>query len=81
MPQRPSHALVTAFEHAKLFRIVHETILTYCGKFGRVAAHDVSRLYDRYLAWMEELPELIRLVGGRVDALPHVIFLQYVGCR
>lgn len=73
---RPSYALRTAFEHAKLFRIVHETILTYCGHNGRVSAFDVSLLYDRYLGWMEDLPELMRAGGGNEDVLPHVLFLQ-----
>lgn len=79
--KRPGHALATAFEHAKLFRLVHETILTFCGKNGRVSAHALSGLYDRFLGWMEELPEMIRGVSDEANAVPHVIFLQCVLCR
>ena len=76
MTNRPSQALVTAFEHAKLFRLVHETILSICGKHDRVTAYELSRLYDGYLGWMEDLPQSIREVDGKPEALPHVLFLQ-----
>lgn len=79
--KRSGHALITAFEHAKLFRLVHETILTYCGIHGQVTALELSRLYDLYIRWMEALFETIRVVREEDDSVPHVIFLQWVLCR
>lgn len=79
--RRPGHFLVTAFEHAKLFHLVHETILTYCGNRGRVAAVELFQLYDRYLRWLAELTESVRTVKEDDNPLPHVIFLQCVPCR
>lgn len=76
--KRPGHALLTAFEQAKLFSFVHETIVVYCGTHGRVKALALSRMYDQYLRWMEALPETIRVVKEEDDPLPHVIFLQCV---
>lgn len=71
---RPSHAVETASEHARLFRIVHETILCYCGSRGKVTAEALLKLYDRYLEWEQRLPPGFRDVDG--DCLPHVLFLQ-----
>lgn len=78
--KRPGHALITAFEHAKLFSLVHESILICCGTKGRVTAHALSRLYDQHLQWMKALPETIRGVREEDDPLPHVLFLQCVPC-
>ena len=71
-----SHALETASEHAKLFRIVHANILIYCGSRGKVDAQKLLELYERYLAWKEGLPPDIADLSG--EPLPHVLFLQYV---
>lgn len=79
--KRPGYALITAFEHAKLLRLVHETILTLCGTNGRVTALEISQMYDRFIQWMELLPETIRAVSEEDDPVPHVIFLQCVPCR
>ena len=80
MAKRPSRALITAFEHAKLLNLVHKTILTYCGTMGRVTAREVSRLYDQHIQWMEALPDMIRAVSEEDDPVPHVIYLQCVPC-
>ena len=81
MAKRPSYALVTAFEHAKLFRLVHGAILSLCGTTGRVTALEISQMYDRFLEWMELLPQDIRAVSEEDDPVPHVMFLQCVPRR
>ena len=73
---RLSHALETASQQAKLFRIVHRNILVYCGSHGRVDAGKLLEIYERYLAWKEELPPNIADLSG--DPLPHHVSLQYV---
>lgn len=78
MAKRPGYALVTAFEHAKLLRLVHGAILALCGTTGRVTALEISQMYDRFVQWMELLPEHIRAVSEEDDPVPHVIFLQCV---
>lgn len=77
-PERPSRALETAAQSAELFRIVHETILTYCGSRGKVTAQQMLKLYERYLGWKEDLPPDIALLDLEAKPLPHVLFLQYV---
>lgn len=76
--KRPGYALITAFEHAKLFRLVHGAILALCGTNGRVTALQISQRYDRFIQWMELLPDSIRAVSREDDPVPHVIFLQCV---
>lgn len=73
---RLNHALQTASEHAKLFRIVHRNILIYCGSQGKVDARKLLELYERYLAWKEGLPPDIAGLSG--EPLPHDLSLQYV---
>ena len=66
--------MLTASEHARLFRIIHETILVYCGSRGRVSARALLDLYERYVDWKEHLPSDLRLQES--EPLPHVLFLQ-----
>ena len=73
-PQRPGYTILTIAEQAKLYRIVHETILVYCGNHGKVSARSLAELYNRFLSWMERLPIELRLKDS--DPLPHVLFLQ-----
>ena len=73
-PHRPGHRLLTSGEHAKLYRIVHETILVYCGSRGKVTPQGLAGLYERYLSWMEKLPTELKIDDS--DPLPHVLFLQ-----
>lgn len=71
---RRSFATLTACEHAKLYRVVHESILVYCGARGKVSAHSLLDIFQRYIAWKDGLPpELGNLEG---QPLPHVLFLQ-----
>lgn len=73
-PVRKGLSVMTASEHAKLFRIVHETILVYCGSRGRVRAHHLLDIYGRFLSWKNGLPpELLDVID---EPLPHVLFLQ-----
>ncbi len=74
--QRPSYLIATAYEHAKLYRIVHETILVFCGSRGKVSAHHMLMIYERFLEWKERLPPPLANVEGDVEALPHTQFLQ-----
>lgn len=71
---RPSYSMLTATEHARLFRIIHETILVYCGSRGRVSARALLDLYERYVDWKEHLPPPLRV--QEAEPLPHVLFLQ-----
>lgn len=72
--ERPGLSVMTASEHAKLFRIAHETILAYCGSRGKVTGRRLFDVYERYLTWKDNLPPEIRDVDN--DPLPHVLFLQ-----
>ena len=71
---RQSFATLTAREHAKLYRIIHESILVYCGARGKVSTDSLLDVFQRYLAWEEELPPDLRSVKG--EPLPHILFLQ-----
>lgn len=71
---RQSFATLTACEHAKLYRIVHECILVYCGARGKVSPKSLLDLFQRYVTWKDGLPPNIRSVVGQ--PLPHVLFLQ-----
>ena len=68
--------MATAHENAKLYRIIHETILAFCGSRGKVSAHQLLVIYERYLGWKEHLPPSLSDVDGEVESLPHAIFLQ-----
>ncbi len=74
LPDHDSLAVVTASEHAKLFRTVHESILVYCGSRGKISAQHLLDIYERYMAWKDELPFALRKIDN--DPLPHVLFLQ-----
>lgn len=65
---------MTASQHAKLFRCVHELILVYCGSRGRVGAHHLLELYKRFLTWRNDIPP--QLLDASEDPLPHVLSLQ-----
>ena len=71
---RKSFATLTACEHAKLYRIVHECILVYCGSRGKVSANSVLDLYHRYIVWKDGLSPDLRSVEDQ--PLPHILFLQ-----
>jgi len=47
---RSSLSMMTASEHAKLFRIVYKSILVYCGSRGKVSAQHLLEIYERYTA-------------------------------
>ena len=73
---RPSHAILVASEHAKLYRIIHQTILTYCGNTGEISADRLSGLYDQFVEWKDDLPYTIQNVDGDYRTVPHALFLQ-----
>ncbi len=76
VPRRPSHAILTACNQAKLYRILHETINTYCEASVKATARIVLECYRRYLIWKEELPAEIADIDTNAQALPNVLFLQ-----
>lgn len=71
---RKSFAVLTAREHAKLFRIVHECILIYSGVRGKVSADSLLVVFERYFAWKDGLPPELQSVESQ--PLPHILFLQ-----
>ena len=73
---RPSYTLLTASEMAKLYRIIHESVLLYCGMNGKVSAGHLLQVYRRYKQWKEELAPQLCDVASDSNALPHVLSLQ-----
>ena len=71
---RAGHITKSALALVTLFRIVHETILVYCGSRGKATTRQLLSLYERYLMWREALPQEIAEMGQ--EPLPHVLFLQ-----
>ena len=69
-----SFATMTAREHAKLHRIIHECILVYCGVGDKVTAKSLLAILQRYTTWKDGLPPELQSVEGQ--PLPHVLFLQ-----
>lgn len=78
MPTRPSHAILTAYHQARLFRLIHENFKLYCGIRGKVTAREVLEIYRDYLDWRDSLPKLINNVTEDAQPLPHVLYMQYV---
>lgn len=72
--ERSYSTVMTASENAKLFRIVHESILVYCGNRGKVRAQSLLDVYERYIGWKDDLPHVIQDLAN--EPLPHVLFLQ-----
>ena len=67
----------TAKEHAKLSRIIHDTVVNfYDGYDTGLTARAVIHLYKRYLTWKEELPDKVSNTEGSTQPLPHVLYLQ-----
>ena len=77
IPARPSHAIITSYYQATLFRIVNETLSLYCGNRGQVSAYKVLDVYRKYLDWKESLPPVIANISEGDQPLPHVLQLQY----
>lgn len=71
---RQGFATQTACEHAKLYRIIHESILVYCGARGKVSAKALLDCFQRYVEWKDGLPPSLRSIESQ--PLPHVLFLQ-----
>jgi len=73
--EKPSRAIETAKEFAKLYQIIHETINLYCGRRGRVTAAGILQMYQRYLQWKKSLGERLDPTSP-AGQLPHVVNLQ-----
>lgn len=73
---RPDYSLISACEQAKLYRIVHEMLLAYCGSRGKVVVLPLLSIYERLLSWRKDLPISIRDVRAEDEAPPHQLFLQ-----
>lgn len=79
MPTRPSHAIMSAGYQSLLFQVVSDTIRLYCGLEGTITAGAIIDLYRRFLLWKEDLPPALKTASGmNEEALPHVIYLQYI---
>ncbi|MCJ1283993.1 hypothetical protein MMC26_003324 [Xylographa opegraphella] len=79
-PEQPSHIIDSSTAHAKLLRIIHDTLaLFYHGHEAAVSAKDVILQYARYLEWQDELPDAVAMRDDDTRALPHVmaIYVQY----
>ena len=74
--ERPSQAIETAKEFAKLYQIIHETINVYCGSRGKVTATGILQIYERYLHWKKSLEMRLDPTSPSNNLLPHVINLQ-----
>ena len=81
VPGRPGHVFLTALYQARLFRIVHHSIVVYCGARGRITAEGVIQVYQRYVDWIESLPPPIKNTDVSSQPLPHVLSLQCVISR
>ena len=77
MPKQQSFAIVTAYEQAKLYRIVHDTITIYCGSRGKVTAAAIIGCYKRFIDWKANLSEPVSHIEEESQPLPHVLSLQY----
>lgn len=70
------HSISASCELAKLYRMVHETILLYCAAYGLVTSDAVLRVWKRYMEWKHELPEIFQKIDDAADPLPYVLALQ-----
>ena len=61
---------------AKLFRIIHESIVIYCGSRGNVSVRSLMDVYERFSAWKENLPTDMSKTDA--EPLPHILHLQSV---
>ena len=74
LPEKPSSPVM-----AQLFRIVHDHIISFLdGHEAQISPAQVLELYQRYLDWRHELPDLLEIAGEDDQKLPHVLSLQYV---
>lgn len=77
-PRAPGFTIVTAVHQARLFRIVHASIILYCGARGKISAKSFLQCFKRYLEWKAELPPELECEGYEDDIPPCVLTLQYV---
>lgn len=73
---RTDYNLKSAYEQAKLYRIVHEILLSYCGSRGNVSGSQMISIYERLLDWKEGLPTKEPDPDSEEEAPPHLLFLQ-----
>lgn len=74
MPTRPSHAILTAYHQAKLFRICRDCLNLYCGYSGKITAQKVITLHRHYTKWKEDLPPILKKVDVESQPLPHILY-------
>lgn len=78
IPPSPSHATMTACYQSRLFRLVSRINSLYCGTMGRVKWPKVAEMMDRMAAWRRGLPAELEVGPDEINALPHILYLQYV---
>lgn len=76
LPTRPSHAIMTACNQAKLLRIAQESLNLYCGTRGKATAQAILEGYKSYLDWKNDLPVVIKNIDINDQPLPHVLYLH-----
>lgn len=79
IPPNPSHATMTACYQSRLFRLVSRINSLYCGTMGKVKWPTVAEMIDRMVAWRKGLPDELQLASDGINAMPHILYLQYVG--
>ncbi|KAL9594951.1 MAG: hypothetical protein Q9219_006731 [cf. Caloplaca sp. 3 TL-2023] len=67
--------LSSAYQQAKLYRIVHEVLLSYCGSRGKVSGSEMISIYERLLNWKKELPTETKDAGNEDEGPHHLLFL------
>ncbi|MCJ1379996.1 hypothetical protein MMC17_003099 [Xylographa soralifera] len=76
-PEQASYITHSSSAHAKLLRIIHDTLaLFYHGHERTVTAKDLIEQYTRYITWKDELPDEISMKDETTQALPHVIAIH-----
>lgn len=76
MAAQHGHSILASCELAKLYRVVHETILLYCAAYGLVSSDGVLRVWKRYVEWKHDLPDIFQKIDETSDPLPYVLALQ-----
>lgn len=76
-PEQHSFTTCVSAAHAKLLRIIHDTLaLFYHGHEASASARDLMVQYERYVVWKDNLPDEIAMADETTRQVPHVIAIQ-----
>ena len=76
VPRKPGLALLTAFHHAELYRLVQKSLPLYSGTRGKLHVEALMNSYLEFVMWWNNLPD--SMSDGNANVQPHMVFLQYV---